>query len=114
MVEAGRWLLSIGLGGFGALSIVGNWASLVGALLSKKPTSLVPLIGGLACAIACLLCPESRVRSLAWCPLMADLSISLMLPLFLFHRFARLVGWTTPSGSGPIPSEPKKQVESPQ
>ena len=107
------WTLTVGLGGFGALIIVGNWASLIGCLYSKKPTSLVPLVGGLAGAVACLVCPEAGVRRFAWCPLAADLSISLMLPLFLLYGFGRLVARVPRSGSSAKRNKPKKQIESP-
>jgi len=92
-VEAFRWIVCIGLGGFFGLILLGNWLSLIGTLWTRKSTSLVPLIGGLGCAVACLLCPDERVQSFAWLPLVLDLSISVALPMLMLDGLARLVGW---------------------
>jgi hypothetical protein len=98
--EAIRWVICIGLGGLFGLGLIGNWAALFGTLRTKKPTSLIfPFICGPMCAVACLLCPNDRVRSLAWCPLVLDpgiLAVTLVAVAWLF-------GCRPPHNPGPCP-----------
>jgi hypothetical protein len=77
--------------------IVLNWLGLIGALRSGRGYSFVPpVVCGLACAAACLVCPEPRVRSLAWLPLVLDLSIAVWPVLLLSHVVARAAGLSSP------------------
>ena len=93
MIDPVRWMISLGLGGVAALIILGNWLCLIGAFRSKGSTSLVlPFFCGPACAVACLVCPNDRVRSLAWLPMLLDPSICLVLPAIFFQGVARWVG----------------------
>jgi hypothetical protein len=110
MIEAVRWTISLALGGLSALIILGNWSAIIGALISnsRKTTSLVlPFLCGPACAVACLVCPAQRVRSLAWLPLLLDPSILLGLPAMMFYGLARLVSRPAHSESDPRIDRPE-------
>ena len=87
MIDFLRWTIFAVLGAFGGLLIVGNWSVFVGAWLEwlpRKPKgagySLIPL-GGLFAAIACVVCPVSRVQSFAWLPVVIDPGTVIMLAL---------------------------------
>jgi hypothetical protein len=108
MTHAARLTISLGLGGLSAFFIVGNWSVLIGALVSRKSTSLVfPFLCGPVCAIACLVCPAEQVRSLAWLPLLLDLSILLGLTAMLLYWVARLVHRRSDPESDPPMDRPE-------
>ena len=100
--EAIRWVACVGLGGLFGLGLLGNWSGILFVTLKKpkKPISLIfPFVCGPMCAVACLLCPDARVRSLAWCPLLLDPTVW-VLPLI---AGAWLFGCRPPRDPGPCP-----------
>jgi hypothetical protein len=73
--------ISIVLVGIGALFIVANWTTLIGSLVTKKPTSMIGPLSGVIAAVGLLFDPE--LRHLAWLGLVADVgfwSLALALP----------------------------------
>jgi hypothetical protein len=92
MADTARWIASALLGGPFGLLILGNWLSLIGALLNRRSTSLaLPFIGGPVCALACLLCPDERIQSVAWLPLILDPSLLFGIPAMIAFRVTRML-----------------------
>jgi hypothetical protein len=69
-------VVSIGVGGFFGLCVVGNSLSLVATLWTRKGTSLIfPFFCGPICALACWFSPSPFLQEWFWVPLVADLSL---------------------------------------
>ena len=60
-------------------AIIGNWVLLIDAQLFHRNHSLVPLVGGVAGAIALAICPFDSLRPLWWTPLVFDPGCALLL-----------------------------------
>jgi hypothetical protein len=82
MIDFLRWTIFAVLGTIGGLMIIGNWSIIIGLFLKHLPrgASFIPL-GGLIAAIGCVVCPDSRVRSFAWLPVVIDPGTVIILPL---------------------------------
>src|ERR1700722_14729845 len=74
-----RWILGIGLGGFG-LWITGLQLS---AIVSRKGGSLAPLIGGGSLCAAMWLMPPAVLHRYSWIPLLVDPGCAFSVLMFI-------------------------------
>ena len=93
-----QWAACLFLGVTAALLIPLQWFCLVGLLIAKGRghgggVSLVfPFVGGVAGALACVVCPGSGVLHWSWLLLLLDPSIGLLLLSCVADAIARMLG----------------------
>jgi len=92
MLEVIRWACAILLGLLGIYVTGMNYNCIYLGLVRKKHHSLIPLIGGGACALALLVSPVTSIRHWIWLPLVLDLgcaysAISLLYAVFVLKAF---------------------------
>jgi hypothetical protein len=95
MMEVLRWVICVLFGVPCALAVLANLVAIVTAVSTRhsRPCSLVlPIVAGPICSVACLVCPVGFVQSLAWCPLLLDLSFLCFVPGFLGFLWCAVVG----------------------
>jgi hypothetical protein len=84
-----RWIATALLGGVWLLLAVGHVMSVIGVLLTKRSTSLIPLVGGVAGALSLIVCPYPGTARWAWVPALLDLGcipmVASTLAKVLFH-----------------------------
>jgi hypothetical protein len=90
LINTAGWILSLGMISVGAVIALGN-ARLMLPLpgrLSRWRTSgsPVPLFGGAAATIGCLLAPEGSLLAVAWLPLVVDPGSLLLIVMLLTRR----------------------------
>lgn len=87
------WPAAYVLGVPSAVLIALNWAGLLESRRAGRSYSFAPpFLCGIVGAVACLVCPEPRVRSLAWVPLVADPSLAPLAIVIGVRAAARLGG----------------------
>jgi hypothetical protein len=57
-------VISIALACFGAVTIVGNWETVIRWILFRKSGSTVPFLGGVCIALAVFICPLDSIGGL--------------------------------------------------
>jgi hypothetical protein len=92
-IEIIRWILGGGAVAFGAFVSIGNWITLIGAIVTKSSTSFIPLIGGVLAAIGVLILPIDGIWRWAWVPLFTDFGT---VPLWTWAGIASLFTHTDP------------------
>ena len=72
-VEIARWVAAAVLFAGSSVVIVGNgWILVSGLLLRRETRSWIPLLGGILGALAFLMAPNDKIRSLWWLPFVLD------------------------------------------
>jgi hypothetical protein len=91
-----------------ALLALGNWLTVVGALVeairqgkSRTFSLCLPFLGGIAGAFACVVCPWPGAWHWVWLPLLLDPSIGLLLLALVLHVVARIGGLRSPFDGKP-------------
>ena len=67
-----RWIFGGAAVALGSLISLGNWVTLIGAIVTKTSSSFVPLIGGVLVAVGLVILPIEGLWKLAWIGLLAD------------------------------------------
>lgn len=78
------WVPTIFLGSVSLLIIIGNPIAAYSAMRRGGSYSFVPFLGGVSGFIACWLCPWTAARYFSWIPLLADITIPLLLYSLVF------------------------------
>ena len=97
IIDGVRWIAAAVLFGLFAIGAAGN-AIIVGAGLAtrRRQPSLVPIVGGLAGAVALAIVPIAHVRAYWWIPLFADIGavpmVAVALVCFVCRRSGRGAG----------------------
>jgi hypothetical protein len=72
VVDIGRWVACAALLLLSAAATVTNWALVLRYFLKKRRNSLVPIVGGVAGVLGCLVSPSLMLRAWWWLPLVLD------------------------------------------
>src|SRR4051812_19290580 len=67
-----RWVVALVFGLFGWFIIFMNFRIVYVWLIRREHHSWIPLVGGFLALVGMAFCPLSRVRGLAWLPLVMD------------------------------------------
>lgn len=83
-----QWTITALLGAFACYVIIFNWTIIAMRLFrTKRAPSLGPIVGGIAGAVALLLCPFDPAGNYWWVPIVVDPGCGLMLA-FAIPAFA--------------------------
>jgi hypothetical protein len=83
-MDAG-WLLTGGLLLVFGLLALGHLSCLIRYVLSQKSFSVVPLVGGIAGAVACWYAPNMLLRRWWWAPMIVDFGTLPSLTIWLIN-----------------------------
>lgn len=67
-----RWIVGGATLAFGAFIAIGNWTSLLGAIITKGNTSFINFAGGVLGVVGILIIPLPGRLPWVWVPLVAD------------------------------------------
>jgi hypothetical protein len=81
---ATRWTLFAVLASLSLLIILGNLIESLKAMRQGRNYSAIPLIGGAAGWIACLICQFQAIRWFYWLPLLLDYTFAMFVYAVLF------------------------------